>query len=74
MATTPTNQIAGEPIKWRGSVCFFWEVKPVWQNSTICSITITAETRETFNLLTSSLKTVKVLGRKTEMTGPSQGS
>jgi hypothetical protein len=64
MSIAPTNQVPGEPIKWRGSVCFFWQLKPLWQNGTICSITMAAETRETFNLLTNSLKTVKVPGRR----------
>lgn len=64
MSIASTNQVPGEPIKWRGSVCFFWKVKPVWQNSTVCSIAMTAETRETFNLLTNSLKTIKLLDEK----------
>jgi hypothetical protein len=43
----------------------------VWQNSTICLITMTAETRETFNLLTNSLKTIKLLGGK-QKNGPTR--
>jgi hypothetical protein len=64
MCTTTTNWIPQGPSKWLCSVGFFWEQNAVWQKSTICAITITAERRETLRVLVNSLKTVKLRKRR----------
>lgn len=61
-----TNQASGanRPTEWTCSVCFFWQTNRVWRNSTLCEVMISAEKRETFWLLTNSLKTIKVHPQK----------
>jgi hypothetical protein len=54
--TTPQG-----PSKWQSTVTFFWEQMPAGQHNVICTINMSAESRETLGLLTNSLKTVKVL-------------
>jgi hypothetical protein len=64
MCTAITNNIPHGLLKWYCTVSFFWEQNPVWQKSRICTITMTAQKRETLGLLTNSLKTVKVIKGK----------
>jgi hypothetical protein len=64
MSLSRRNRVHGGKTEWRCAACFFWKVHPVWQDSTICSITMTAETRETLSLLTNSLRTVKLVAEE----------
>ena len=64
--TSRTNQVLApsRPTEWTCSVCFFWQTNSPWRDSTLCEVMISAEKRETFSLLTNSLKTVKVRPEK----------
>lgn len=55
-----TNPNPGTPSVWFCSISFFWKQSAVWEESTVCSIVVSAEKQETFVALTNSLKSVKV--------------
>jgi len=47
--------------EWQCAVSFFWQTSAVWQNSILCSITLTAQKKDTLDILKDSLKSVKLL-------------
>ena len=62
---TRTNNIQGGPSgEWLHAVCFFWDQNTDWQKTTVCTVVLTAEKRETLNILENSLKTIKFQRRK----------
>jgi len=50
--------------EWQCAVSFFWQTNAVWQNSILCSITLSAQKRDTFDLLKDSLKSIKILSER----------
>jgi hypothetical protein len=69
MSLSPKNEDANGLPKWRLMVCLFLERQPDWQKSRICFITMTAERRETLDLLINSLQNLKLLIKKQEKIG-----
>lgn len=61
MCNSTINPNRQGPPELECRVCFFWQTNAVWEKSTLCSITLTAQKKDTLDLLKDSLKSVKVL-------------
>lgn len=64
VSTVPQKGEYASGWQWQCAISFFWQTNAVWQKSVLCSITLTAQSKETLDLLKDSLQSVKVLSER----------